>query len=416
MGDEEALEAKVGLQGKAALLAMGDQVVARAVVAIADWMVRLVTQVQMAIWAPEGHQERSPWCRFQTRYSISWGLTKMRIGANIFWIFVITVFLPTTGICQQSTNFLANSSYVQTTPVRRLALVISNQVYDHADEVTSADADTKDINSLLQSAGFTMIRNVSGASTKGEILSWAHDLANAGGSPKDPVIFFFYFAGHGFQSGAWPFLVPTSVDPNNIYDQSLSLNDLIDLLSGHRAGLAIFVVDACRNIISATSDKTIEYADAKSKIKLSGLPAASVAVIDLSTEYDTLANNTSLISGGHSPYAFELVQQARISQSLSSVFQKIESRVKFDTHEGQMPVYAGETNIQHFFLVPGADEDKLEAKAWQDTLATNRKRCVALYSADFPASPYAVSALSWLDSHGSEDDTTNALCPTDLIP
>jgi hypothetical protein len=340
----------------------------------------------------------------------------MRNGAKAFGIVMVMWLLPTVGICQQLSNSQSTSAYLQSKAVRRLALVISNQFYDYADEVKSADVDTKEIIALLQDTGFTMIRSIPGASTKGEILSWAQDLANAAGSSNDPVIFFVYFAGHGFQSGAWPFLVPTSVNPNNIYDESLSLNELIELLSSHRAGLAIFVMDACRNIISATSDKTINYADAKSRIKLSGISAASVTVIDLSTEYDSSANNNSAMSGVHSPYAFEFLQQARISQSLSSVFQKIESRVKFDTHEGQVPVFTGETNIQHFFLVSGNDEDSLEAKLWQDTLTTNRKRCVALYKADFPASPYVVSALSWLDSHRSEVDTTNALCPTDLIP
>jgi uncharacterized caspase-like protein len=340
----------------------------------------------------------------------------MRNGASALVTIMAAWLFPTLGICQQLSNSSANSAYLQSKTVSRLALVISNQRYDHADEVASADTDTTEIITLLQSAGFTTIRSVPGASTKGEILSWTQDLANVAGSPNEPVIFFFYFAGHGFQSGAWPFLVPTSVDPNNVYDESLALNDVIDLLSNHRAGLAIFVVDACRNIISATSDKKIQYADAKSKIRLSGLPAASVAVLDLSAEYDTSANNTSLASGAHSPYAYEFLQQARISQSLSSVFQKIESRVFFDTHEGQKPVFAGETNIQHFFLVSGEDEDNLEAKAWQDTLKTERKRCVALYSADFPASPYVVSALSWLDNHRGEVDTTNTSCPTDLIP
>ncbi len=340
----------------------------------------------------------------------------MRNNASAVWIFVMTLLLPTICRCQQSANSQLKPSYLQSTTVRRLALVISNQVYDHADEVKSADADTKDIIELLQAAGFTMIRSVSGASTKGEMLSWAQDLANAGGSPNDPVIFFFYFAGHGFQSGAWPFLIPTSVDPYNLYNQSLSLNELIDLLSNHRAGLAIFVVDACRNIISATSDKTINYADAKSKIKISGIPAASVAVIDLSTEYDTAANNTSAVSNLHSPYAYEFLQQARLNQSLSSVFQKVESRVKFDTHESQVPVFTSETNIQHFFLLTGENEDSLEAKGWLDTLETNRKRCVELYTKDFPASPYMASALAWLDDHRGEIDSTRELCPVDLVP
>src|SRR5580700_2557919 len=169
---------------------MEDRVVVRAAVASMDRTVRKVISVQKAMRAPWGVPERSPWSRFQTRCSIYWGSIRMRNGAKAFGIVMVMWLLPTVGICQQLSNSQSTSAYLQSKAVRRLALVISNQFYDYADEVKSADVDTKEIIALLQDTGFTMIRSIPGASTKGEILSWAQDLANAAGSSNDPVIFF----------------------------------------------------------------------------------------------------------------------------------------------------------------------------------------------------------------------------------
>lgn len=365
--------------------------------------------IQKVAQAPRGRERRSPWSQFRTCCPILWGSNTTRNGVNALLVLITTsLTLVTAGMCQQSATPQTASPYLQSQMVKRLALVIGNQDYpqfDQTDQIPTAFADAKEVVNLLRESGFTTVRSVPDVSTKGELLSWAQELTNVAGSSDDPVIFFFYFAGHGFQSGAWPFLVPASVDPNALYDQSLGLNELIDLLSNHRRGVAIFVIDACRNVVSSTSNKTISASDAdRSRSQLSATPAAAVTVIDLSTEYDTAANNSSPMSKDHSPYEWEFMQQARITQSLQAVFDEMKSSMHSDQHNYQVPVEIGEVNLQHLFLLPDAEEDALEATAWRDTLKTNRRRCVDLYTWDFPASPYLISALAWeRDNQGGED-------------
>jgi hypothetical protein len=397
---------------------MANHAVVVAALPTANWVVKLVNPVWKMICALREPAQCPPSSRIRTHCSISRRSSARRSSANVLLILVIARIFPAFGLCQQPANTQATSPYLQSKPVKRLALVIGNPDYenlDKLDQVPTAGADMIEVVNLLKSAGFTTVRSLKDVSSKGEILSFARELANQAGSSDEPVIFFIYFAGHGFQSGAWPFLVPASVDPNNLYDQSLGLNELIDLFSSHQAGLAVFVIDACRNIVSATSHKTISaYDAAMSKIKLSAMPAAEVTVIDLSTEYDTAANNVSPMSKDNSPYEWEFMQQARITQSLGSVFQKMESRMSQDLLGTQVPVLIDQVNIQHFFLLPDTDEDTLEAKEWQDTLGTNRKRCVGLYAKDFPASPYLMSAQAWLHDNQVGGDTYE-LCPVDQV-
>jgi hypothetical protein len=292
-------------------------------------------------------------------------------------------------------------------PLKRVALVIGNQEYGNPqDAVSTAHQDIQDIAASLKQAGFTTIRVVPDVGTKEEILMWAQELVNAAGS--DPAIILFYFTGHGFQRGDWPFLVPAAAKNNNLYDESLALNVVIDLISGQRsAGLAIFVIDACRNVVPEPSshDQPISWIHSSAK------PTSPVAVMHFSTEYDSPSAVSAPHVGNNSPYAFELKTLLSSHAPLSDVLGLVGSRVYQDTSQRQTPVLITVPNIGRAYLAPSQEEQTKERQAWTSQLQTGTARCITEFMQTYPGSAYVTAAFAWLNSHNLGDTSQPMHCP-----
>jgi hypothetical protein len=254
------------------------------------------------------------------------------------------------------------------------------------------------------------------------MVKYIKDLANAAGPPDEPAIILFYFAGHGFQSGPWPFLIPTNADPQNLYEDSLSLSKAVELLGNHDFGLAIFIVDACRTIETPALRKLAgDQASAPSvslsqasTISFSGLSAKKVAVLHLSTEYGELALNQANTGDGLSPYAHELTSLLPSSRTLVEVFGYVHTNVLLDTADHQEPVLVMGANISHFYINPPVASQSAEGKVWESALQTQRTKCIKAFAMDYPGSDYVKAAVSWLGDRGIVGaDEGNQACPQD---
>jgi Caspase domain len=341
-------------------------------------------------------------CHCQILYSTHFKSAQMRHltkQLSYLWAFV---YLTTIAVsCQNAPSQPDTDKYLRTQPVKRLAIIICNQDYDHGDTVSTAYSDCVEVAKKLQQAGFSLIRFVPGAATNGELVSWIKDLANAAGPSNEPVIIFFYYAGHGYQPDDWPSLIPTSTvpDPDQKYMGSLSLATIMTILGNHTNGLAIFILDSCRDIGTVPKQQANH---------LAAIPAGDIAVVNLSTDYGSPALDHIISDPNHSEFAYFLIAHLLGQESLSEVFEEVKRKVKEQTKSQQVPVaLEGGASINHFFLSPPPSELLVEKQEWESTLNDGNDACVREFTDKYPGSEYLISAVQWLGDH----EGSNGTCP-----
>src|SRR4051812_42863160 len=113
-------------------------------------------------------------------------------------------------------------------PVPRFALVVGAQNYEQLDRVSNAQNDASEIaTALAEAGGFTYIGFLPDPLTDQEILDHVDYLAQIASSSEQPAIVVFYFAGHGFQNGAWPYIVPVGASKKDPFDKALSVAEIM---------------------------------------------------------------------------------------------------------------------------------------------------------------------------------------------
>ena len=127
----------------------------------------------------------------------------------------------------------------------RLALVIGNDSYQHADVLRNARADAKAVAASLQSLGFTVTLKQDLTLQQMKVALRSFKASVAGG---DEVV--FYFSGHGVQFGGTNYLIPVDLVPENeeqVADDAIGLQRVLDDLSEQKARFSLAIIDACRD-------------------------------------------------------------------------------------------------------------------------------------------------------------------------
>lgn len=127
-------------------------------------------------------------------------------------------------------------------PTQKVALIIGNQDYDHADTLgvlNQPQNDAHDLASTLISMDFKVVSLMNlTLSAMDDALTYFYNLLDVG------TYALFYFAGHGFESGNEGYLVPT--DARNYHkDDCFPLSALLVAMT-KRAKLSVLLVDSCR--------------------------------------------------------------------------------------------------------------------------------------------------------------------------
>jgi uncharacterized caspase-like protein len=127
----------------------------------------------------------------------------------------------------------------------RLALVIGNDSYQHAEVLRNARADARAVAASLQSLGFTVTLRQDLTLQQMKVALRAFKASVAGG---DEVV--FYFSGHGVQFGGTNYLIPVDLVPENeeqVADDAIGLQRVLDDLSEQKARFSLAIIDACRD-------------------------------------------------------------------------------------------------------------------------------------------------------------------------
>jgi uncharacterized caspase-like protein len=131
---------------------------------------------------------------------------------------------------------------------KRIALVIANVNYQHAEGPAAAAGNARVVAAALQSAGFAL----AGGAPQIDLDKASLDrvIQDFGRQIADADVALVYYAGHAIQLHASNFLVPVDADPSKESDvdaQMLHVGLLLHQLEGSATRLNLVVLDACHD-------------------------------------------------------------------------------------------------------------------------------------------------------------------------
>jgi tetratricopeptide (TPR) repeat protein len=130
---------------------------------------------------------------------------------------------------------------------QKFALVIGNGAYTNVAKLNNPVNDARDMKAALESLGFTVDLVVNGAQEQME--SAATRLRSRLSAERNSYGFFFY-AGHGVQSGGENYLIPVDANiqsENFLRQKAVSVQAVLGELNDAGNALNIVVLDACRD-------------------------------------------------------------------------------------------------------------------------------------------------------------------------
>src|SRR5471032_1433743 len=128
---------------------------------------------------------------------------------------------------------------------KRVALIIGNATYEHADVLTNTVNDADAIADVLKRAGFDVVderKNVGVVEFKRAVREFMTAAANAD-------IAVVYYSGHGIEVGGVNYLIPVDAKLASDYDvddETISL-ERITLATQPAQKLRLIILDACRD-------------------------------------------------------------------------------------------------------------------------------------------------------------------------
>lgn len=128
---------------------------------------------------------------------------------------------------------------------RRLALVIGNDSYQHADPLGNARADARAVADALRATSFkvTLKQDVGLQAMKEALRTFKSEVAGG-----DEVV--FYYAGHGVQLDGNNYMIPVDTagdSADQLKDDSVSLQRVLDDMQDQKARFTLAIIDACRD-------------------------------------------------------------------------------------------------------------------------------------------------------------------------
>src|SRR5271156_6248270 len=268
----------------------------------------------------------------------------------------------------------------------RVALVVGNAKYEHADVLANTVNDAMAVSSVLKKAGFDVDErdNLTVVEFKRAVRDFARTAANAD-------IAVVYYSGHGVEFAGTNYLIPTDArlaNDSDVEDEAIPLDRV---LAATRAAkkLSLIILDACRE----NPFLHLEGGMATKRVSLKGLVPLESTGTNTLVAYAAKAGSVSFDgSGANSPFTTALVKYiAEPGLDIRMALAKVRDEVLATTGNQQEPfVYGslGGTNI----LVPapskagppdGRDADHAAAsdyeqaervgsrQAWQGFLAAH---------------------------------------------
>ncbi len=251
---------------------------------------------------------------------------------QLFHVLIPSVVLLLSGLAEAAT---------------RVALVIGNGNYEHANVLPNPANDAADVDAALTHAGFSVTRLVHANKDKMEkaLAAFAARAANS-----DMAVLFF--AGHGMELGGVNYLIP--VDATLDYEvtaplQTLKLPDVMDVVGTSRLGIVF--LDACRDnplvnkMVRRNGDRTAYRGLARIE------PLGNLQVVFAARDGSRAQDG----KGRNSPFTSALLEGLRTPGiELRELWGDVRERVLADTGQQQEPYIYGPPlgRTKYYFLQP----------------------------------------------------------------
>jgi len=229
---------------------------------------------------------------------------------------------------------------------QKYALIIGNGAYTELGRLNNPVNDANDMTAALQSLGFTVDKVLDGNLNQMETAITR--LKSRLSASKNSYGFFFY-AGHGVQSGGVNYLIPvgaTIPSENYLRDRAVSVQTMLGELNDAGNELNVVVLDACR-------DNPFSWSRSGSR----GLTVVSNQPADSIIVYATSAGSTAADgTGKNGLFTEQLLQQLKIpGLDIKEIFDRTGAAVSQASGRKQTPaIYSQYFGKAYFGAQPPA--------------------------------------------------------------
>jgi uncharacterized caspase-like protein len=241
---------------------------------------------------------------------------------------------------------------------KRVALVIGNAAYLHADPLETPGNDSKAIGGALSRLGF------SGATPQYNLdyIEFRRALRAFGAATEGADIAVVYFAGHGIEVDGRNFLIPTDAKLQRASDVDFAAVPLDQVLAAAdgAAKLSLVILDACRN--NPFRARMLRSGGTRSIGRgLHSIAPDGNTLVAYASKHGTYAFNGE---GSHSPFAEALL--AHIEQpgmEVLRLFSEVREAVSERTGREQEPQLYGSLGRRSIYLMPPPRRQPARSKA-----------------------------------------------------
>jgi Caspase domain len=231
----------------------------------------------------------------------------------------------------------------------RVALVVGNAKYEHADVLANTVNDAMAVSSVLKKAGFDVDErdNLTVVEFKRAVRDFARTAANAD-------IAVVYYSGHGVEFAGTNYLIPTDArlaNDSDVEDEAIPLDRV--LAATHAAKkLSLIILDACRENPFLHLDGGM----ATKRVSFKGLVPLESTGTNTLVAYAAKAGSVSFDgSGANSPFTTALVKYiAEPGLDIRMALGKVRDEVLATTGNAQEPSIYGSLGGTNIFLVPAS--------------------------------------------------------------
>lgn len=287
-------------------------------------------------------------------------------------IFILISLFYLSGYCQQKEQ--------------RVALVIGNSAYKKM-PLKNPVNDAKDIANRLRSLGFTVVErsNLGIRQIGGALREFKSKL-----SPGSVAV--VYYAGHGLQIKGENFLPAVDAEiagEEDVQNQSLSIRQILDLLSDSKSKLNLVFLDACRDNPFASAFRSSSRGLARDNIPTGTL-------ISYATKPGSVAADGEGRNGLYTSAL--LTSMNKVDVPIESMLKTIVASVKNASNGNQEPWVEGNIDGEFCFGTCASlsiaqnsnptNVSEREDKYWDDVKNTGNKEAFEAYIEAFPSGRY----------------------------
>ena len=278
---------------------------------------------------------------------------------------------------------LISMGFALTAQAERVATIIANSNYERTGwDLTNPVRDGAIMKQALEQVGFEveLINNAGEDAMEAAFIRHGQRLKAAG----EKAVGFFYFAGHGVQSGRYNYLIPVDMRANteqDVWAQAPRLGLLFDAIEHAGNDTNFVILDACR-------DNPLPSAGRSGQRGLQAAGRVRGTLIAYSTAPGTVAMDGD---GSNSPFASALARFLPESGlTAEGLFRRVASAVEIQTGMAQQPwVESGLRGADFCFAGCGENtrqSELSEMAALAEAFDTNDAKALRAFLTVFPSS------------------------------